>query len=111
MGKIKTPIYVISDMSAKLSASNVEVINNLTELSFSDVNNVTYQNLIDARRESKGSGYGYEVSVQGVKKWVLPSVPMGLVVDPLSTAITEYTEQDYITQIMPLIDKEYDEVF
>lgn len=107
---IQTIIYLIHDLDAKLTASNVEVINQLTELSFSDVNNVTYRQLIEARKQSLGNGYGYEVSIQGVKKWVLPSIPMGLVVDPSSVAIKEYTEQEYKTQILPLIDVN-DEIF
>jgi len=104
--KLKTPVYVISDMTATLTPGNVEVINEKTELHFDDINNVTYQNLIDARRESRGSEYGYPKYKNGVKFWVLTSIPMGLVVEPNSTAITEYTEQEYINDVLPLWDIE-----
>lgn len=99
-------VFVISDMSAKMSADNVEIINNLTELNFEDTYNVTYQMLIDARRESTGSGYGYPMFKDGVRFWVLPSVPMGLTVDPTSTVIKQYTEEEYVRDVLPTFDVE-----
>lgn len=99
-------VYVISDMSAKLTADNVEVINQLTELNFSDVNNVTYQDLINARRDSMHMAYGYPMFKNSVQFWVLPSLPMGLYIDPLSDVIKEYTEGKYKKDILPFWDIE-----
>ena len=111
MAKLETPIYVISNMSAKLSASNVQVINQLTELYFEDVENVTYQDLVNARTESLGSGFGYPEFKDGVEFWVLPSIAMGLTVDPNSPSIKEYTKQEYRNNIMPFWDVENIEDF
>ena len=91
-------------MSAKLSSQNVKTINAVTELHFEDINNVTYQMLIDGRTESLGMGYGYPRHKNGVLVWVLPSIPMGLIIDPNSTVIKEYTEQEYIDNILPTFD-------
>jgi hypothetical protein len=99
-------VFVISDMSAKMSADNVEIINNLTELNFEDTDNVTYQMLIDARRESIGSGYGYPMFKDGLQFWVLPSLQMGLTVDPNSTVIKQYTEEEYVRDVLPTFDVE-----
>ena len=103
-------VYVISDMKAKLSAENVGVINQLTELNFDDVNNVTYQMLIYARRDSMHMAYGYPMFKNSVQFWVLPSLPMGLYIDSLSTVIKEYTEEDYIKNILPLWDIEVEPI-
>ena len=99
-------LFVISDMSEKMSADNVEIINNLTELNFEDTENVTYKMLINARRESIGSGYGYPMFKDGVKFWVLPSLQMGLSIDPTSTVIKQYTEDEYVKNVLPTFDVE-----
>lgn len=101
---IRTVVYVISDMSAKLSSSNVAIINELTELHFEDIENVTYQMLIDARKDSLGMAYGYPMYKDGIEFWVLPSVPMGIVVDPNSDVIKEYTEEHYKKYVLPTWD-------
>ena len=103
---LEIPIFVISDMSATMSADNVEIINNLTELYFEDTENVTYKMLIDAREDSTGSELGYPMFKDGVEFWVLPSIPMGLNVEPLSDAIKEYTEDNYRKDILPFWDFE-----
>ena len=97
-------VYTIHDMSAKLSPQNVVTINSVTELYFEDLENVTYQMLIDGRTESLGMAYGYQRHKNGVLVWVLPSIPMGLVVDQNSTAIKEHTEEEYINNILPTFD-------
>lgn len=97
-------VYLIYDMTAKLSPSNVEVINQLTELNFDDVENVTYQILIDARKKSRGSEHGYKRFKNGKLVYVLPSLPMGMVVDPNSAAIKEVSEEDYINIYEPTFD-------
>jgi len=101
---INTVVYVISDMNAKLSVSNVAIINELTELHFEDIENVTYQMLIDARKDSLGMAYGYPMYKDGIEFWVLPSVPMGIVVDPNSDVIKEYTEEHYKKYVLPTWD-------
>ena len=88
-------VYTIHDMGAKLSSQNVAKINAVTELYFDDLENVTYQMLIDGRSQSLGMAYGYPRHKNGVLFWVLPSIPIGLVVDPTSKAIKEYTESEY----------------
>ena len=103
---LEITIFVISDMSATMSADNVEIINNLTELYFEDTENVTYQMLIDARRDSLGTEFGYPMFKDGVEFWVLPSLQMGLTVDPNSTAIKQYTEEEYIKDVLPTFDVE-----
>ncbi len=103
---LETPIFVISDMSATMSADNVEIINNLTELYFEDTENVTYQMLIDARKDSIGIGYGYPMYKDGVQFWVLPSIPMGLTVDPNSPSIKQYTLDEYLKDVLPTFDVE-----
>ena len=91
-------------MGAKLSPQNVATINKVTELHFDDLENVTYQMLIDSRTDSMGMAYGYPKYKNGVLVWVLPSIPMGLIVDENSTVIKEYTEQEYIDNILPTFD-------
>ena len=103
---LETPIFVISDMSATMSADNVEIINSLTELYFEDKENVTYQMLIDARKDSTGSEFGYPMFKDGVEFWVLPSISMGLTVDPNSTAIKQYTLEEYVRDVLPTFDVE-----
>ena len=103
---LETPIFVISDMSANMSADNVEIINNLTELYFEDTENVTYQMLIDARKDSKGTEFGYPMFKDGTQFWVLPSISMGLTVDPNSTAIKQYTLEEYVKDVLPTFDVE-----
>lgn len=103
-------VYVINDMSAKLSARNVQIINQLTELNFDDVENVTYQMLIDARKESMGMAYGYPMYLNSFQFWVLPSLVMGLTIEEGSEAIKEYSKQYYIDNIMPTWDVELEEI-
>jgi len=91
-------------MGAKLSPQNVQTINNVTELNFEDVDNVTYQMLIDGRTASLGMAFGYPRHKDGALVYILPSIPMGLVVDPSSTAIKEYTEEEYINNVLPTLD-------
>jgi hypothetical protein len=107
---MKTIIYVISDMDAKLDSYNVNIINQLTELNFEDIENVTYQMLIDARRNSLNMAYGYPMYLDGVQFWVLPSLPMGLTIEEGSEVITEYTEEEYKRDILPNWDKEEEEI-
>lgn len=97
-------VFVINNMSGKLSAENVEIINNLTELNFEDVNNVTYQNLIDARKESLNMAYGYPKYRGGVEFWVLPSLPMGLTIEDSNIDINQYTKKDYLKNVLPTWD-------
>lgn len=103
---MKTIVYVISDMNAKLDSYNVNIINQLTELNFDDVENVTYEMLIDARRYSLNMAYGYPMYLDGVQFWVLPSVPMGLKIEQGSEVINEYTEEQYKIDILPNWDTE-----
>ena len=50
---MKTIVYTIHDMGAKLSPQNVATINKVTELHFDDLENVTYQMLIDSIQNTK----------------------------------------------------------
>lgn len=93
---IEIVIYTIYDMSAKLSSQNVEKINKATELNFEDTKNVTYQMLIDQRSETMGMAYGYPRHKNEKLVWILPSLPMGLIIDSNNTDIKEYTEGEYI---------------
>ena len=99
-------VFVINNMGGKLSADNVEIINQLTELNFEDVNNVTYQNLIDERKDSLNMAYGYPMYKDSVEFWVLPSLNMGLSVNPNNHDIKEYTKEQYKKDILPFWDKE-----
>ena len=104
-----TIIYLIYDMEAKLSASNVATINAVTELKFDDLDNVTYQNLIDARKQSQSMAFGYPKYKDGALIWVLPCPPMGLNVDPESVAIKEVSKADYVENYLPTFDVEDEE--
>jgi len=104
--KINTIIYVISDLNGVISKENIEKINNLTELNFEGFETVTYQMLIDARRNSMEMAYGYPMFKNGVKFWVLPSLPMGLIIYNDNDIIKEYYEQDYKKNILPFWDIE-----
>lgn len=103
-------IYIISDMNAKLDEANVLIINEVTELNYTDTLNVTYQMLHDDRKDSRGSEYGYFKKKEGVEFWVLPSLPMGLIIKEGNTDIEEYTEQEYKENVLPLWDIEEIEI-
>ena len=101
---ISIVIYVIKDLNVRLIDSNIDVIRALTELKDLPYG-TTYKGLIDARRESLGYGYGYSIKVnEGAEElYILPSLPMGLDIDPNSNNIKEYTEQEYKDIILPTI--------
>ena len=103
-------IYVINNMDATLDEANVLVINEVTELNYPPINGkydyVTYQMLHDDRKESLGMAYGYFKNKNSVPFWVLPSLPIGLVIKEGNTDIVEYTEEEYIKNIEPLWDVE-----
>ena len=103
-------IYIISDMNASLDEANVLVINENTELNYPPNSSVTYQMLHDDRKESLGMAYGYFKKKEGVEFWVLPSLPMGLIIKEGNTDIKEYTEQEYINNVLPLWDIEEIEI-
>ena len=97
-------------MKATLDEANVLVINETTELNYTDTLNVTYQMLHDDRKASLGMAYGYFKKKEGVEFWVLPSLPMGLIIKEGNTDIKEYTEQEYKENILPLLDIEEIEI-
>ena len=107
---IEIIVYIINDMNATLDEANVLVINEATELNYTDTLNVTYQMLHDDRKESLGMAYGYFKNKNSVPFWVLPSLPMGLIIKEGNTDIEEYTEQEYIENILPLWDIEEIEI-
>ena len=82
-------------MKATLDEANVLVINETTELNYTDTLNVTYQMLHDDRKASLGMAYGYFKKKEGVQFWILPSLPMGLIIKEGNTDIKEYTEDEY----------------
>ena len=103
-------IYIINDMNATLDEANVLVINETTELNYPPINGkydyVTYQMLHDDRKESLSMAYGYFKNKNRVPFWVLPSLPMGLIIKEGNTDIVEYTEQEYTENVLPLWDIE-----
>lgn len=107
---IKIVIYIISDMNATLDEANVLILNEVTELNYTDTLNVTYQMLQDDRKESLGMAYGYFKKKEGVSFWVLPSLPMGLIIKEGNTDIKEYTEEEYKENVLPLWDIEEIEI-
>ena len=97
-------------MNAKLDEANVLTLNEVTELNYTDTSNVTYQMLHDDRKESLGMAYGYFENKEGVPFWVLPSLPMGLIIKEGNTDIKEYTEEEYTENVLPLWDIEEIEI-
>jgi len=91
-------------MEGKLNAQNVATINYLTELNFDDAENVTYQNLIDARKVSLGMAYGEPRHINGSLVYVLPTVNMGLVIKEGNTDIKMVTREDYLENYLPTFD-------
>jgi len=100
---LPTTIYLIYDMNEPLEDSNIDIIKNLTELK-SLPYGTTYSELIQARKDSLGYGYGYPKYKEGKLVYVLPSLVMGLTINPNSTAIKEVTEADYLTNYLPTFD-------
>ena len=104
---MKVNAIVVKDLTEKLDSGNVVGINYYTELNFEDTENVTYQNLIDARFDSLGSFFGMPKKKNGVDYWVFPiNASWGLYVDPLSENVKEYTSDTYKKEIKPLWDVE-----
>jgi hypothetical protein len=97
-------VFVISDMSAKLDPVNVEKINALTELFYSDVINVTYNMLYEDRKNARGMGHGQKRNKDGSEFWVLPYLNIGMVINPNSNVIKEYEVQEYLIDIEPSFD-------
>ena len=97
-------------MNATLDEANVLILNEVTELNYTDTLNVTYQMLQDDRKESLGMAYGYFKKKEGVSFWVLPSLPMGLIIKEGNTDIKEYTEEEYKENVLPLWDIEEIEI-
>jgi hypothetical protein len=100
---LPTTMYLIYDMSESLEDYNIDIIKNLTELKDLPYG-TTYQELINARKESLGYGYGYPQYKEGNLVYVLPSLVMGLIINPNSTAIKEVTEEDYVNNYLPTFD-------
>ena len=106
--KLLTTIYLIYDVDESLSDSNIDIIREGTELKELPYG-TTYQQLIQARKDSLGYGYGYPKYKDEVLIYVLPSLVIGLTVDPNSTAIKEVTEDDYVNNYLPTFDVEEEE--
>lgn len=105
-------IYLIYDMDAELSRQSILIINEKTELNF-QTNNladdyvpITYQILIDARKESLGMGEGYPRYKDGVLIYVLPCPPMGLIVEPNNGVVLELTKEVFERDYLPTLDEE-----
>ena len=99
------PVYLIYEMEALLSVDNVKIIKSLTELKHLDVDNTTYQILVNERKKSLGMGYGTPQYNNGVLCYVLPSIAMGLTVYPDSTSIKAVSMSDYVINYLPFFDK------
>lgn len=100
---LPTTIYLIYDINEPLADLNIDIIKSLTELKDLQYG-TTYQQLIKARKDSLGYGYGYPKYKDEVLIYVLPALVMGLEVDPNSTAIKEVTEEEYINNYLPTFD-------
>ena len=100
---ITITIFLIYDMSEPLDDYNIDIIRKLTELKDLPYG-TNYTELIEARKESLGYGYGYPRYRNGDLVYVLPSLPMGMIIDPTTTAIEEVSEEDYVNIHEPTFD-------
>jgi hypothetical protein len=98
-------VLVISDVNAFISKENIARINKNEDENYPELDNtITYQMLYDSRAVL-GSERGYFEHKEGVKFYIIPYVKDRVIIDPLSTVITEYSLEDYEEQILPFWDK------
>jgi hypothetical protein len=89
--------YVISDKTAILNASNIEIINEVTELHYDDIYNVTFIMLREDRKKTMGGGNcGMFKKKDDVEFLVFPTTKMGFIVnEDNEDVIKEYSYNEY----------------
>ena len=101
---LEITVLIISDINGFISKENIVSINKAEGSDYPELENtVTYQMLYDSREEL-GSQRGYFIKIEGVEFYVIPYIKGIVYVDPDSDVIKEYTEQEYISDIVPLCD-------
>lgn len=88
--------YVISDKKATLNAENVAIINEITELHYDDLDNVSYEMLRNDRLKSFGGNHaGGFRKKDGVEFLIFPTTKMGFTIDEGNTDIKEYSYNEF----------------
>lgn len=107
---LEITVLIISDINSYISKENIISINKNEGTNYPELENtVTYQMLYDSREEL-GSERGYFRKKGGVEFYVLPYIKGRVNVVPESDVIKEYTEEEYIRDVLPLWDKKNYEV-